>query len=142
MGSPLLPVSNGSERHGTPQSDQSVQKIGLPVDSSPTGASPVVAGVMDTATDVCLAHARAARDAGVDGLVVTAPYYTRTNQTETIDHFRYLRDGTGLPLVAYDIPVCVNLKLARDTVHTLAREGLICALKDSSGDAQGVRQGV
>jgi 4-hydroxy-tetrahydrodipicolinate synthase len=98
------------------------------------GRVPVVAGVMDAATDVCLAHARAARDAGVDGLVVTAPYYTRTNQTETIDHFRYLRDGTGLPLVAYDIPVCVNLKLARDTVHTLAREGLICALKDSSGD--------
>jgi 4-hydroxy-tetrahydrodipicolinate synthase len=98
------------------------------------GRVPVLAGVMDSATDVCLQHARDAKDAGVDGLVVTAPYYTRTNQAETIDHFRYLKDGSGLPLIAYDIPVCVHIKLARETIRSLAREGLICALKDSSGD--------
>lgn len=103
------------------------------------GKVPVVAGVMDAATDVCLNHARTARAMGVDGLVVTAPYYTRTNQAETIDHFRYIHGEIGLPIVAYDIPVCVNLKLARDTVHTLAREGLICGLKDSSGDEGGFR---
>ncbi|MBU3738121.1 MAG: dihydrodipicolinate synthase family protein [Rhodoferax sp.] len=103
------------------------------------GRVPVVAGIMDAATDVCLNHARTARSAGVDGLVVTAPYYTRTNQAETIDHFRYLRGEIGLPMVAYDIPVCVNLKLARDTVHTLVQDDLVFALKDSSGDEGGFR---
>lgn len=103
------------------------------------GRVPVVAGVMDAATDVVLNHARQAKTLGVDGLVVTAPYYTRTNQAETIDHFRYIHGEIGLPIMAYDIPVCVNIKLTRDTIHTLAREGLICGLKDSSGDEGGFR---
>ena len=38
-------------------------------------------------------------------------------------------------LIAYDIPVCVHAKLERKTtVTTLAREGTIAGLKDSSGD--------
>ena len=36
--------------------------------------------------------------------------------------------------VAYDLPVSVHLKLDRATVVTLAREGAIAGLKDSSGD--------
>ena len=98
------------------------------------GQIPVVAGVMDTATDMCLRHARQAKAAGVQGLVVTAPFYTRTSQAETIDHFRFIKDEITLPLVAYDIPVCVGLKLQRDTIHQMVDEGLVVALKDSSGD--------
>lgn len=98
------------------------------------GEVPVVAGVMDAATDLCIGHGLRARDAGVDGLVLTAPYYTRTNQTETIDHFRYVHDAVGLPIIAYDIPVCVHTKLSRETVQSLANDAVIIGLKDSSGD--------
>ncbi|MBL8339238.1 MAG: dihydrodipicolinate synthase family protein [Rhodoferax sp.] len=98
------------------------------------GRVPVVAGVMDATTDHCIAHGRQARALGAQALVLTAPYYTRTNQAETQDHFRYVRDAVDLPVIAYDIPVCVNIKLARDTVNTLARENVVVALKDSSGD--------
>lgn len=72
--------------------------------------------------------------AGAAAAVVTAPFYTVTSQSETIDHFRYIRDAVDIPLVAYDIPVCVHVKLARATVTTLAKEGVIIGLKDSSGD--------
>lgn len=98
------------------------------------GRVPLVAGIMDPTTDSCIRHGLRAKAAGVNGLVVTAPFYTRTNQTETIDHFRYIREATGMPLVAYDIPVCVGIKLARETLHTLVEEDLVVALKDSSGD--------
>lgn len=98
------------------------------------GRVPVLVGVMDATTDHCIAHGRQAKALGAQALVLTAPYYTRTNQTETMDHFRYVRDAVDLPVVAYDIPVCVNIKLARDTVNTLAREQVVVALKDSSGD--------
>lgn len=98
------------------------------------GRVPLVAGIMDAATDQCLRHARHALEAGVQGLVVTAPYYTRTNQTETIDHFLYIKDEIDLPLIAYDIPVCVGMKLQRETIHKLVEAQLIIALKDSSGD--------
>ena len=98
------------------------------------GRVPVLAGAIDPATDRVIAHARAARDAGADAVVVTAPFYTRTSQPEIVDHFRYVRDGVDLPVVAYDIPVCVHNKLDRATVVALAREGAIAGLKDSSGD--------
>lgn len=98
------------------------------------GRVPVIAGVIDPTTDRVIRHAQTAKSVGVDAVVVTAPFYTLTNQAETIDHFRMIRDAVDVPLIAYDIPVCVHTKLARQTVVTLANEGTIIGLKDSSGD--------
>ncbi|MGF7007893.1 dihydrodipicolinate synthase family protein [Aminobacter sp. BE322] len=98
------------------------------------GRVPVIAGVIDPTTDRVIRHAQTAKSVGVDAVVVTAPFYTLTSQAETIDHFRMIRDAVDVPLIAYDIPVCVHTKLARQTVVTLANEGTIIGLKDSSGD--------
>lgn len=98
------------------------------------GRVPIMAGTMDTSTDRVLEHARAAKAAGVDALVVTSPFYIRPSQSEIIEHFRIIKQEIGLPIVAYDIPSAVPTKLARETVLTLADEGTIAGLKDSSGD--------
>jgi 4-hydroxy-tetrahydrodipicolinate synthase len=103
------------------------------------GRLPIVAGVIDTTTDRVIAHARQAQALGAQGLVVTAPFYTRTSQAETMDHFRMIRDAVDLPILAYDLPVCVHIKLERPTLRTLQAEGVICALKDSSGDDANLR---
>jgi 4-hydroxy-tetrahydrodipicolinate synthase len=98
------------------------------------GRVPVLVGAVDPTTQRVIEHARAAKAAGADGIVVTAPFYARTSQAEIIDHFRFVRDAVDIPLIAYDIPVCVHVKLERATVATLMREGVIAGLKDSSGD--------
>ncbi|EUB98864.1 Dihydrodipicolinate synthase [Rhizobium sp. CF080] len=98
------------------------------------GRVPLIVGVIDATTDLVINHARIAKAAGADAVVVTAPYYTVTSQSEIIDHFRYIRDAVDVPLIAYDIPVCVHVKLQRQTTVTLAREGTIIGVKDSSGD--------
>lgn len=98
------------------------------------GRVPVLAGVMAPATGNVIAHARDAQSAGCDGVVVTAPFYTLTDQTEILEHFRRIRGVLDIPVIAYDLPVCVHIKLARATTVTLAREGTIIGLKDSSGD--------
>jgi 4-hydroxy-tetrahydrodipicolinate synthase len=103
------------------------------------GRVPVVAGVLDATTDHCIAHARQAKALGTQGLVLTAPYYTRTSQGETIDHFAYVRDAVDLPVIAYDIPACVHVKLERATVAELRRKRIACGLKDSSGDDGNLR---
>lgn len=103
------------------------------------GRVPVVAGVLDATTDHCIAHSRQAKALGAQGLVLTAPYYTRTSQGETIDHFAYVRDAVDLPVIAYDIPVCVHVKLERATVAELRRKRIACGLKDSSGDDGNLR---
>ncbi|HZG20071.1 MAG TPA: dihydrodipicolinate synthase family protein [Herbaspirillum sp.] len=120
----------------TPQQRAEVIEVAL---SEVGGRVPVVAGILDSVTDHCIAHARQAESLGVDGLVLTAPYYTRTSQGEIVDHFRYVRQAVDLPIIAYDIPVCVHIKLARDTIGEMYREQLICGLKDSSGDDGNLR---
>ncbi|TNM63320.1 dihydrodipicolinate synthase family protein [Aliirhizobium smilacinae] len=98
------------------------------------GRVPLIVGVIDATTDLVINHARIAKAAGADAVVVTAPYYTVTSQPEILDHFRFIRDAVDVPLIAYDIPVCVHVKLQRQTSVTLAREGTIIGIKDSSGD--------
>lgn len=103
------------------------------------GRVPIVAGVIDTTTDRVIEHARQARDLGMQGLVVTAPFYTRTSQAEIVDHFSMIREAVDLPILAYDLPVCVHTKLERPTLRAMYDKGLICALKDSSGDDGNMR---
>jgi len=98
------------------------------------GRVPVLAGVIDPTTDRVIGHARVAQSVGVAAVVVTAPFYARTSQPEIVDHFRYIREAIDVPVIAYDIPVCVHVKLDRTSVVRLAREGTIAGLKDSSGD--------
>ncbi|MER8405035.1 dihydrodipicolinate synthase family protein [Mesorhizobium sp. M0185] len=103
------------------------------------GRVPIFAGVIDPTTDRVINHARIARSAGADAIVVTAPFYTRTSQPEIGDHFRYIKDAIDIPVIAYDIPVCVHIKLERKTTVGLAREGVIAGIKDSSGDDGNLR---
>ena len=105
------------------------------------GQVPVLAGVIDLSTARMIEHGLTARRLGVDGLVATAPFYIRPSQDEIASHYRTLRAAVDLPLLAYDIPQNVHLKLERKTLATLAREGVIDGLKDSSGD-QGTFRGV
>lgn len=104
------------------------------------GRVPVLAGVIDMTTERVLDHAGTAAGAGVDGLVATAPFYTRTHPVEIADHFRRISGGAGLPLFAYDIPASVHTKLTPATVLPLAAEGTLAGLKDSSGDDGALRR--
>lgn len=103
------------------------------------GRVPILAGAVDPTTDRVIGNIRDAAAIGVDAVVVTAPFYTRTDQPEILDHYRYVAEASPVPVVAYDLPVCVHVKLERGTVVTLAREGAIVGLKDSSGDAGNFR---
>lgn len=104
------------------------------------GRVPVLAGAIDMTTARVLDHARAAAELGAEGIVATAPYYTRTHPVEIADHFRRLREGVDLPLFAYDIPVAVHTKLPAATVLTLAADGTLAGVKDSSGDDGALRR--
>ncbi|MFG2670306.1 dihydrodipicolinate synthase family protein [Streptomyces sp. NPDC048445] len=104
------------------------------------GRVPVLAGVIDTTTQRVLDHARNAAELGADGLVATAPFYTRTHPVEVARHFRRVRERVELPLFAYDLPVSVHTKLSSGLVRELAEDGTLAGLKDSSGDEGGLRR--
>src|ERR1700754_4109615 len=54
------------------------------------GHVPVLAGVIDMTTPRVVDHVRTAVAAGADGIVATAPFYTRTHPAEIAIHFRMI----------------------------------------------------
>ncbi len=80
-----------------------------------------------------LDHVRALAERGADAAVVTAPFYTRTHPAEIARHFRLVASRSPVPVLAYDLPVSVHVKLSAELVLELAGEGVLAGLKDSSG---------
>ncbi|MER6139950.1 dihydrodipicolinate synthase family protein [Streptomyces sparsogenes] len=130
----------GSSGEAAYLSDRRRRTVLETVTEAAAGRVPVLAGVIDMTTERVLDHARAAAAAGVDGLVATAPFYTRTHPAEIADHFRRVRGGAGLPLFAYDIPASVHTKLTPALVFPLAADSTLAGLKDSSGDDGALRR--
>jgi 4-hydroxy-tetrahydrodipicolinate synthase len=103
------------------------------------GALPVLAGAIDMTTPRVIEHARSALAAGADGIVATAPFYTRPGPAEIDRHFRLLAERTGAPLFAYDLPSAVHTKPGAELILRLAADGVLAGLKDSSEDQLGLR---
>ncbi|WP_394215157.1 dihydrodipicolinate synthase family protein [Brachybacterium vulturis] len=104
------------------------------------GQVPVLAGVIDMQTDRVLQHMRAAERFDLAGYVATAPFYAIAGPEEIDTHFRTLAAATDRPLWAYDIPVCVHVKLSTAHMLRLGTDGVITGVKDSSGDDVGFRR--
>lgn len=104
------------------------------------GTVPVIAGSIEPTTPRVLERVRAAERLGADALVATAPFYAIVGPHEVERHFRAIAASSDLPLLAYDIPVCVHTKLSVDLLTRLAAEGVIAGVKDSSGDDVAFRQ--
>ncbi|MGR6970296.1 dihydrodipicolinate synthase family protein [Streptomyces cynarae] len=103
------------------------------------GQVPVLAGAIDMTTPRVLDHVAYATRAGADAVVVTAPFYTRTHPAEIARHYRLVAHRSPVPVLAYDIPVSVHVKLGPELVLELAADGTLAGLKDSSGDLAGLR---
>ncbi|MBQ0926769.1 dihydrodipicolinate synthase family protein [Saccharopolyspora endophytica] len=120
--------------------DQQRAKVIEVATSVAAGQVPVLAGAIDMTAPRVLSHARAAAGAGVDAVVATAPFYTRTHPAEVEHHFRTVAAGVDVPLYAYDLPVSVHTKLSAQLLLRLADDGVITGVKDSSGDDAGLRR--
>ncbi len=104
------------------------------------GQVPVIAGCIEPATARVVQRVQAAARLGADAVVTTAPFYTLVGPHEVERHFRAVHAASELPQLAYDIPVCVHYKLGTDLLLSLARDGVIVGVKDSSGDDVSFRQ--
>lgn len=98
------------------------------------GRVPVLVGANEQTTPRVAAEAEWLTDLGIDGLVVTSPFYALSDQAEVATHFRTVKDKADLPVFAYDVPVRTHLKLGLEVIVALAEDGVIAGLKDSSGD--------
>ncbi|MGP8125889.1 MAG: 4-hydroxy-tetrahydrodipicolinate synthase [Nitrososphaerales archaeon] len=110
----------------TPQERNQVVKA---VVDEANGRVPVIAGISDPSTENIVRFASEAKDAGVDGVITTTPFYYSTTQEGIYQHFRLLASKIDLPLILYNIPEWTHTFATPSVVGRLAREGLIAGLK-------------
>ncbi len=102
------------------------------------GKGKVICGTGTYSTAETLELTRAAQATGADGLLVVTPYYNKPPQRGLIEHFRMVAGATDLPIIAYNIPGRTGIRIEHDTLLTLAGVPNIVAVKDSTGDFDGV----
>lgn len=103
------------------------------------GRLPVVANISDASTRLAIGHARRAAAAGADVIAATPPYYYPHSMDEMLGHYRAIRQAVDLPLLVYNIPQTVKVKMEVATTLKLAEEGTVVGLKDSQNDLQWYR---
>jgi len=102
------------------------------------GSGKLICGTGTYSTAETLALTQAAEDAGTDGILVVTPYYNKPPQRGLIAHFEHVADATELPIIAYNIPGRTATRIEHDTLLWLAERPNIVAVKDSTGDFQGI----
>lgn len=95
---------------------------------------PIIAGVGTNSTADTIMNATVAMEAGVDGLLVVAPYYNKPNQNSLYAHFKKVAESVNLPIMIYNVPGRTASNIQADTVKKLAEIENIVALKEASGD--------
>jgi len=117
----------------TPEEQIRVMRITV---ETARGRARVLAGVGSNSTAVTIERAKAARAAGVDGVLVVAPYYNKPTQAGLIAHFKAVAQGVaGLPVVLYNVPGRTSSNIQAPTVLTLAGDvETIAGVKEASND--------
>ena len=98
------------------------------------GRVPILTGVAEYTTDLACRYSAAAKDAGVDGLMVLPAMVYKTDTRETVAHFRSVAGASDLPIMVYNNPVSYGVDIQPEAFVELADEPNFTTIKESSED--------
>lgn len=100
------------------------------------GRIPLLTGVAEYTTQLACRFARDAERIGVDGLMVLPAMVYKSDERETIAHFRTVARASGLPILVYNNPVSYGVDIRPEAFAKLADEPTLVAIKESSEDVR------
>ena len=100
--------------------------------------APVLTGVAEYTTADACSMAEAARELGLDGLMVLPPMVYKSDDRETLAHFRAVARASDLPIMVYNNPVSYGVDISPEMFAELADEDTLVAIKESSDDVRRV----
>jgi len=98
------------------------------------GRVPLICGVNDISTKGACAFAEAARDAGADGLLVAAPYYSLPTQTEHAIHSLAIDRAANLAIMLYNYPGRTGVIMGEEYLAKVSESPNFKSIKEASGD--------
>jgi 2-dehydro-3-deoxy-D-pentonate aldolase len=110
------------------------RKVLRAVVKAAAGRVPVLGGVVQSQPAAARAEVSAAAELGAIAALVTPPFYYPIDQATVLAFYRRLAAGSPLPIMIYNIPQNTKVVTEPSTVATLAHEGAVMGIKDSSRD--------
>lgn len=101
---------------------------------SVAGGKPVLMTINAAGTREACASAKAAADAGADGLMVVPSMVYHTNHAETLATLRSVAAAGDLPVMIYSNRVAYRVDVTVDLMEELAADERFVAVKESSDD--------
>ena len=109
-------------------------KLFAAVKEAVDGRGAVIAGTGTNDTAASIELSQEAERIGVDGLLLTVPYYNKPTQDGLYRHFEAIARGTRLPCILYNIPSRTGVNMTAETTLRLSRVPNIVGIKEASGD--------
>ncbi|HTG69665.1 MAG TPA: 4-hydroxy-tetrahydrodipicolinate synthase [Candidatus Udaeobacter sp.] len=100
------------------------------------GRCKIIAGTGSNNTAHSIHLTKDAEAAGVDGILLVAPYYNRPNQEGLYQHFKAIAEATALPVILYNVEGRTGVNLSVETTLRLAQIDNIVATKDCASTDQ------
>ncbi len=104
------------------------------------GRAFVVAGTGTNDTRTSVELSRRAEAAGVDGVMLSGPYYNKPGPAGLEAHFLAVADAVSVPVMVYNIPGRTAVNILPATLARLARHERIVAVKEASGSLEQATQ--
>jgi len=104
------------------------------------GRVPVLAGTGGNNTAHSVQQAQTAAATGVDGLLVTCPYYSKPPQQGLRLHFETIADAVEIPQLVYSIKGRTGVNVEPETLFALAEHPNIVGVKEASDDLDQLMQ--
>ena len=102
------------------------------------GRIPMLTGVAEYTTALACRFARDAEKIGVDGLMVLPAMVYKSDDRETMTHYRAVCSASGLPVMAYNNPVSYGVDISPEMFHELEDIPNLVAVKESSENVRRV----
>ena len=94
---------------------------------------PLVCGVNDISTKGAGGFAEAARDAGADGILVAAPYYSLPTELENAAHCLAIDKAANLPIMLYNYPGRTGVVMGEAFLDIVSKTSHFRTLNEASG---------
>ena len=98
------------------------------------GRVPMLCGVNDMTTPLACALAKAAREAGADGLLVAAPPYSLPTESELAAHCLAIDRAAELPIMLYNYPGRTGVTMGPEFLGLVGQHDHFRCIKEASGD--------
>ncbi|UOR13897.1 4-hydroxy-tetrahydrodipicolinate synthase [Halobacillus amylolyticus] len=104
------------------------------------GRIPVIAGSGSNNTQASIELSKKAEKAGVNAIMLVAPYYNKPSQRGLYEHFRTIAESVNKPVMLYNVPGRTAVRMDAETIVKLSEVDNIVSVKEATGDLDAAAQ--